>query len=184
MVAECGKTWLKTRIVYLHGSPSELLAAIIACVYFSAAAVAVAVVRNKALEKVTNCDPLYSYTLPKKVVLVVSWTVIVVILSAPSSLYAATTSIPPDENTLNLGTTTLSVFHNGAGVLLFLVTAFAIPLLANELILHLNNGISDRHTALHLIMSARLMVALVIPFAFIIVLHQDCYAHWLASLSQ
>jgi len=94
-------------------------------------------------------------------------------------LYAASTSIPPDENNLGLGTLALRLFHNGAGMILFLITSIAVPFLADTLIKCVNGGNKDRGVALHLIMVARLMIALVVPFVAVFVLNQDCHAQWL-----
>ena len=140
---------------------------------------AVGAVRAHSVTKIAQQTETNSYTVLQILAMVVCWLLVVGVLSGPSLLYAASTSIPPDDNTLGLGTTTLRLFHNSAGIVLFLITSIAVPFLADNLIKCVNGGNKDRAVALHLIMVARLMIALIVPFGAVFVLNQDCHAQWL-----
>ena len=140
---------------------------------------AVGAVRAHSVTKIAQQTETNSYTVLQILAMVVCWLLVVGVLSGPSLLYAASTSIPPDDNTLGLGTTALRLFHNSAGIVLFLITSIAVPFLADNLIKCVNGGNKDRAVALHLIMVARLMIALIVPFGAVFVLNQDCHAQWL-----
>lgn len=178
-LAECGKPWLRTTIAYLDAPDMEWLAAIACCVYASVGTLAIGAVRAQSVTDIARQTETSNYTNRQIVAIVVCWLLVTIILSGPSLLYAASTSIPPDENNLGLGTLALRLFHNGAGMILFLITSIAVPYLADTLIKCVNGGNKDRGVALHLIMVARLMIALVVPFVAIFVLNQDCHAQWL-----
>ena len=88
-------------------------------------------------------------------------------------------TIPSDENTLGLGDSTLALSQFSAGAVMSLTTMIIVPLLGNAWVNASNGGKPDRKTALHPIMPARLMIALVIPFCAVLVLNQNCNAQWM-----
>ena len=179
IAAECGKPWLQTTIAYLDKVDIEWLAAIACCLYASVGTLTIGAVRAQTIKFIPQEHKTHVYGNLQIVIIIICWLLVVGVLSVPSLLYAASASIPPDENTLGLGTDTLLLSHNGAGVLLFLITSYAVPFLAEKLMKVVNGGAKDPKISLHLITIARLMIALVVPFVAVLLLNQDCNAQWL-----
>ena len=93
-------------------------------------------------------------------------------------MYIISTSIPPDDNTMGLGPTTLMLFQRGAGPMLYFVSAMVIPPLARWAVSTIGQ-VDDSAMAAKLMITARAIVVLLCPFMMITVLNQQCFGAWL-----
>eukprot|EP00656_Telonema_subtile_P019535 TRINITY_DN20769_c0_g1_i1.p1 TRINITY_DN20769_c0_g1~~TRINITY_DN20769_c0_g1_i1.p1 ORF type:complete len:1082 (-),score=135.68 TRINITY_DN20769_c0_g1_i1:53-3298(-) len=176
---ECGKYSLYGTIAYLDRYACEWAAAVAAVGFAMLSAGVVETVRCDSVLCVPLSKSRPSHTSSQRVLLYVVWTAVLCVLSIPSALYALSTSVPGDHNALGIGSGLLTAVQRLTGSVLSLITAFVIPETAKKIAKMANNGVSDRQTALKLMMAGRFVVALVVPALMIIILDQSCMAQWL-----
>lgn len=181
-LVECGKPWLRITAAYLHGNPTaELAGAFIACVSFGLAAWSIRLLGAKT----RHYHPVEEYHpevgVWRSIILWVVWILVTLLLSVPTALYILSNSLPPDENVLHLGSAALLFFEKGAAPILYTISAWLVPPLA-RLIAKRVTGVPSVYytqTAAHMMIFARLFVAILIPFATSLALNQQCFGLWL-----
>ena len=132
-----------------------------ACVYFSAAAWIVVSFRQYDNIVPSHQHEVRNYSCAKLAAMCCAWLVITLVLSTPSILFALSTAVPGDENTLGISSAVLKWSASAAGVILFVISAIIIPTLARALPKKLGNGEADLALSLRFIMFANFVVALV-----------------------
>jgi len=103
------------------------------------------------------------------------WGPLTCLFSVPSFAYALSASLPPD-NTFSIGSEALEAVYHGAGLALYFVSAYVIPCSA-RVVAHKVG--SDAYIAGGLIVVARLIVVLLVPFCATLVMHEGCHSVWL-----
>ena len=115
----------------------------------------------------------------------VLWLAIVGVLSMPSVAYALSLSLPPDQNSLGMGSATLELFQHSIGLVLYLISAFALPKLARKVIECFAASSMDEASiaeqAGELMMLARFVIVVVAPSLTVLLTTQSCFAKWCAS---
>ena len=177
---ECGKPFLRSTLAYLWGNATaEWSYSITACVFVPIAVLSVEQIRVAALniplavQRDQVKQGVRSFVVLPLVVF--GWMLCTAILSIPSLVYTAATSLPPD-NTLGLGVVTLQIFEGGGGAILYLVSARIVPVLSRWAS-HLVDG--GARLSCNVIMTTRLVISLIVPFCAVVMMNQDCFAHWL-----
>ena len=172
---KCGKPWMYLTAAYLYNDPTaEMAAAVAACLSFGIAAWCI-----RLLEIAVG--NLYEFTAEpptpacRMVSLWVMWLAVTLALSIPSALYIVSTSLPPGGF---FGSTTLFIFQHAAVPALYGISALCIPPLARWAVNKVT-GQSRPCIAARLMIFARLMVMLIVPFGMVLWLSQGCHAHWL-----
>ena len=176
-----GLTTPTQRPRHVHSSSSlELVAAFAACISFGVAAWWLRLLGSKASVCLDHSVmlPVHHYRSWKKVLLWMVWIAIVLVLSVPTALYILSNSLPPDDNVLSLGPTLLIFFEKGAAPILYTISAWLVPRLA-RLVVKRITGEPNTKTAAQMMMLARLSTTLLIPFALILILDQQCFGLWL-----
>lgn len=103
------------------------------------------------------------------------WLPASLIFSVPSFAYVVCASLPPD-NIYGIGSMLIEVVYHGAGVALYVTSALVIPRCARLVAWRVRG---DEHTAGPLIIGARLMTMLLVPFLATLVMHEGCGSLWL-----
>lgn len=170
---ECGKTWLRGTITYLSDDPVvEWVCAAAACIFGGGAALSI-----RWLEQHTptrDQQPKHP-SLRQQGTLVLVWGLAMGLFSLPSFTYAASAALPP-ANTIGVDSITLKMANQGAGFMLWAISAHVIPRSAR--LLTRTTG-SNLVTAGRLIIMARLLVSLVVPFVVTLLMHEGCLSLWL-----
>ena len=172
---ECGKPWMYFTAAYLYNDLSlQIVLAVVACLSHGIAAFGIRLLET-VVSDLYESIPDTPTTSRLTAVLWALWLVITLILSIPSALYIVSTSLPPGGF---LGSTTLLIFQHAAAPALYSISAVCIPPLARWVVRKVT-GESRPCTAARLMIFARLMVTLVVPFGMVLLLSQGCQARWL-----
>eukprot|EP00854_Cymbomonas_tetramitiformis_P018672 gene18672-22296_t len=170
---ECGKMWLRGTITYLSDDPVvEWVCAAAACIFGGGAALSI---RWLELHAPTKDHQPKHLSLRQQGTLVLVWGLAMGLFSLPSFTYAISAALPP-ENTIGVDSITLKMANHGAGFMLWAISAHVIPRSAR--LLARTTG-SDLVTAGRLIIMARLLVSLVVPFVVTLLMHEGCLSMWL-----
>lgn len=130
---ECGGWWLSTTSSYLSDAPSlEWLAAGCACFAAAGCSIAIEFLHHHAIAQYPE-QSTTRHSWSSLAMLWALWGVLLLFLSIPPGIYALTSSIP-DDNTLHLnGSLVVLLFHNFAGVLLFIIVVVICPPVAQSI---------------------------------------------------
>eukprot|EP00656_Telonema_subtile_P034594 TRINITY_DN38660_c0_g1_i1.p1 TRINITY_DN38660_c0_g1~~TRINITY_DN38660_c0_g1_i1.p1 ORF type:complete len:731 (+),score=135.56 TRINITY_DN38660_c0_g1_i1:262-2454(+) len=177
---ECGKDWLYFTIAYLADDPAiEWGCAVAACGFAACCVLSIFALSNKVCRNMpTDQDAEDLLTVSQVACMVLVWLLLVCLFGTPSVLYVLSTSIPPDQNVFGLSAFALRAFEACAGGFLFLMSAYAIPAAAG-LLTTCVTGRAHMLCEMRLVMFARLMVVIVIPFIAVLLLTQACFGYWI-----
>ena len=125
----------------------------------------------------TDVDNKTSIKISNHVILAATWSLCVLILSIPSVLWVVGTSVPGGDNTMGISTAILEILQHAIAGVLYIITAFIIPPLANACV-EMCRGEADRTTALALMMGGRLVIVLLAPFGAVVWLNEMCCSNW------
>eukprot|EP00658_Telonema_sp_P-2_P056833 TRINITY_DN4527_c0_g4_i1.p1 TRINITY_DN4527_c0_g4~~TRINITY_DN4527_c0_g4_i1.p1 ORF type:complete len:1040 (-),score=151.75 TRINITY_DN4527_c0_g4_i1:126-3245(-) len=183
---ECGKPWLYSTAAYLAEDPAlELAVAATTCASAAGASFLVHGL-GKLIARVSMDSPAQNSnalanppgpgpTWPRRTVVWGVWIATSLVLSTPTALYVVGTTLPPNNNTLGLSRAVLEFFQHAAGPMLYGVSALLVPPLARAVAGETNcNGMTTS-----LILAARFLVTLLVPFVLVVLLNQQCLAFWL-----
>ena len=175
---ECGEPFLMWTMAYLSDSAAaEWGCALASCVFVAMAVFGVEglglVVSQMRLDTVAPEPEEAKPNRLRLVLLGVGWVVVSLILSIPSVLYALSTSLPPD-NSLHISSGVLQVINRGIGGLLFMISAYIIPILSRAASRWAVGG--QVWLSGHLITATRSVVTLLVPMCVVITMNQDCFA--------
>eukprot|EP00658_Telonema_sp_P-2_P081305 TRINITY_DN8299_c0_g6_i1.p1 TRINITY_DN8299_c0_g6~~TRINITY_DN8299_c0_g6_i1.p1 ORF type:complete len:507 (+),score=86.56 TRINITY_DN8299_c0_g6_i1:81-1601(+) len=178
---ECGKPWLYTTAAYLYDNRElEVAVAVVLCAGAAAAGWLIRRLECQVRDRLHECQGRASRaTWWQWAAIWAAWAMTTLVLSIPTALYVAATTLPPGDNTLGLSRFTLGFFEHAGGPILYGVSALLVPPLARLLARTTVGQDRGSHLAVRLMLVARLLVALVIPFALVLALNQECHALWL-----
>ena len=173
---ECGKPWMYLTAAYLADPSIEMAAAVLACLSFGIAAWCVRLLQDSVGNLYeSKCDDEPPATTCRMIILWMLWSVITLFLSIPSALYIVSTSLPPGGI---FGSVSLLFFQHAAAPALYSISAVFIPPLSRWAVERVT-GLPRPSTAAYLMIFARHMVTLVVPFVMVLLLSQGCQARWL-----
>jgi len=184
---ECGAVWLRGTLAYVAGnSTAEWCISVAACLFASCGTVALSELQrhehhHKAEPRAApDHEPQNRNTWQNKGWLLLAWLPIISVLSSPMVLYVLSLSLPPNENTLDLGPSFLLFFKYGIGVLLFGIKSLILPTLANYVanLVYGEDGVPPNTTA-RLMVDATAVIAVFAPVVTLMLVNQDCGAAWL-----
>jgi len=175
---ECGEPFFVWTMAYLSDSAAaEWSCAVASCAFVAMAVFGVEglrlVVSQMRLDTVAPEPEGANPNRLRLVLLVVGWVGVSLILSIPSVLYALSTSLPPD-NSLHISSGVLQVINRGIGGLLFMISAYIIPILSRAASRWAVGG--QVWLSGHLITATRSVITLLVPMCVVITMNQDCFA--------
>jgi hypothetical protein len=161
---ECGNLWLYSTLGYLWGDlVCEWACAVACCVGVAMAVLSIDGLHSFASKMSFGGQGAEADSEAAKparlVLLLLGWAMVVCLLGTPSVVYAASLSLPSD-NTLGLSSDVIQVFHRGAGIVLFITSAYIVPPLSRAA----SKWAGVLSCGSQLIMAARLFVTLLAPF--------------------
>ena len=179
---ECGKPWLYLTAAYLDSdSAVEIVVAVGVCIASGVAAYSVRALESQVeqlysdrqKEKLT--DPISAC---RQVLVWCAWIPISFVLSAPIALHIVATTLPPQDNVWNIPVWALELFRYAAAPFLYIISALLVPPLS-RFVSHSVGGIKDSSIAVQLMIVARLLVSVLVPFVMVVIFNQQCNAFWL-----
>ena len=121
---------------------------------------------------------------PRWALVLVVWPIIVGILSFPSVSYALSLSLPPDQNSLGMGSVALELFQHSIGLVLYVVSAYVVPKLARKVVECFAGTAMDEVSTVEqageLMMLARFVTVVMAPGLTVLLTTQSCFANWCA----
>ena len=179
---ECGKPWLYLTAAYLDSNSAvELVVALGVCIAAGVAAYSVRALESQVeqLHSDKQKEMLTDVISARRQVLVwCVWIPISFVLSAPIALYIVATTLPPQDNVWNIPAWALDLFRYAAAPFLYIISALLVPPLS-RFVSHSVGGIKDSSVAVQLMIGARLLVSVLVPFVMVIIFNQQCNAFWL-----
>ena len=179
---ECGKPWLYSTIAYLHDAPeAEIVVALAACISVGLAAYGLRALEHHTKQVYPIPDHAYVISIRQQVVLWSVWIPVSLVLSVPMALYIFATVLPP-HNILGLTGWVLESFRYAAAPMLYVISALLIPPLSRwvvGVVCGVRAARKAPRIAADLMMAARLVVSLLVPFVMTVVFNMDCHAAWL-----
>jgi len=170
---ECGSVILSTTLAYLaDDSGVEWAVSVMACIYaclsgFIVATIIIELEGEQYTAAIRN-EHIEQPSLQRKWMVYGVWLLIVFVYSTPGAFYAFSLSIPGDTNTFGFSTAALEWAHLAVGPLVHTINALLVPLTARWLTRR------DPDWSTRLILFARCMVVIIVPFTVLFAFGQDC----------
>ena len=177
--------WMKTTMAYLADSPAaEWGSAVCCCIMGGLWGWHITKMRLHSANAPRSTSTQRS---PRWALVLVVWLIIVAILSFPSVSYTLSLSLPSDQNSLGMGSVALELFQHSIGLVLYVVSAYAVPTLARKVVECFATAAMDEASiaeqAGELMMLARFMIVVLAPGLTVLLTTQSCFANWCACMS-
>jgi len=175
----CGDLRLRTTIAYLSDSPAnEWCIAVLGCAAAGVGSILLSTLHSEA-ESQFAAQKTPSLTVGTYLQLVLSWMVVLVVLSVPTALYALSQTLPAD-NTLGLSKTALTVFNEFAVVAVYIMIVAVLPAVAVRLVQRVTQcEQADPMLTCQMLLLGRMVVNILVPIAIVIIFDNSCFAQWL-----
>ena len=187
---QCGDSWNRITMAYLHEPTVEGAVAVVACVYFATASYLCTLLNHPEVNWVSaellHASPAGEllHSSPAQRLSVATWAVAAL---GFMSLAAACSVVPvvyvmgeslPSDNRVGVGTTILPAVQASIGILQSVSSSLFIPFVCRKLASFCKTDVNQWLNACNLIQALRLLTSLVVPCLVTIILNQDCMGQW------